>query len=231
VKLPSPELKFTPKQTTNPGTILRPNILVKWPKDDNATIDPLSVLTQENQRYYLKPAVRSFFLDKRSLTLRLNKLYGAPIQAKVLGNHLSALSPHWRALMGLSSLQPWHTRTAVLLPPKGKPAIIAQTIIPQKPLHQLGYQLQHCGHTPIGHLLFSSNYQPNREWLFSGKVPIQALPQSTRQVLTSCSRKPLMKVWARQSLIFTEPTPIAITEFFLPTVWDYLAKILLSDKG
>jgi chorismate lyase len=181
--------------------------------------NPTSILFRQEPRWrdHIKGSqhqfdeiTQSWIYEADSLTKRLRDCYG-DIRVQVLQQ--GWFRPYFSECRELR-LQPFrrHLTREVMLHHRGKPLLMARTIIPTVTLKAAHRNLAHLGSRPLGEVIFS---YPDLERTSMGlaQIPPEKWRDEIRQ-LTSIDQP----VWGRRTHYAIAHRPLLISEFFLPSL-------------
>ena len=169
---------------------------------------------QENRqglRHKLPGNVQSWMYESGSLTQRLRDYYGAGVAVKVLLKRWQTPFLSERRLLNLPEHQYSLTRE-VLLYVRGKPLILARTIIPAATVKTAKSNLSRLGNRPLGEIIFS---YPKLERIAMDVTLINPSIWTSSALAEVNIKQPL---WGRRTVYGIAHQHMLVSEFFLPEV-------------
>ena len=162
-------------------------------------------------RHKLPETVQSWIYESDSLTQRLRNYYGSGVGVKVLLQcwRTPYLTEH--RLLNIPSHEHLLTRE-VLLHIKGKPLILARTVIPRDTVKTAKSNLSKLGSRPLGEIIFS---YPKLERMAMDVTLIQ-LPNWKTSLLDQVAISE--SIWGRRTVYSIANKQMLVSEFFLPEV-------------
>lgn len=160
-------------------------------------------------RHSMPANVQSWTYEPESLTQRLRSYYGDAVTVKILFHRWQTPFPGERRLLKLPEHLFCLTRE-VLLHAKGKPLILARTIIPEQTIKVAHRNLSHLGNRPLGEVIFS---YPNLERLDMQVASINRSGWTLASIAEASINQP---VWGRRTVYAIHQKPLLVSEFFLP---------------
>ena len=166
---------------------------------------------RRGSQHHLPEAVQSWIYEAGSLTQRLRDYYGNAITVSILFHQ-------WRTPFLSERLQlhlPQHryglTRE-VMLHTKGKPLLLARTIIPEATIKVAHRNLAHLGTRPLGEVIFS---YPDLERIAMDLVLIKPATWTEQAQQKAHINQP---IWGRRTVYAIHKRPMLVSEFFLPEI-------------
>jgi len=169
-------------------------------------------------RHKLPLNVQSWVYESGSLTKRLRDFYGAGVAVKVLLQRRRTPFLSERRLLKLPEHHIILTRE-VLLHVKGKPLILARTIIPEETIKAAKSNLSRLGNRPLGEIIFS---YPQLERL---SMDITLINLSTWTPAANKEAIIDQPIWGRRTVYGIAHKQMLVSEFFLPEVLEVLKPI------
>lgn len=168
------------------------------------------------ERHRLPEALRDWLLDESSLTRRLQQACAGRFRVELIAlgwgrplrNEAQALGvrPWQRALIRQVRLwcddQPW---------------VVARTVIPMSSLQGAQRRLAHLGSRPLGAFLFAD---PTLR-----RSPLQVTQLGADDPLLAGSGAVAGPVWGRRSVFHLRGHPLLVSEFFLPGLPSFGARV------
>ena len=173
--------------------------------------EPQWLDSRQGLRHQLPEPVQSWTYESGSLTQRLRNYYGSGVGVKVLLQCWKTPYLTERRLLNIPSHQYVLTRE-VLLHIKGKPLILARTVIPRDTVKTAKSNLSKLGSRPLGEIIFS---YPKLERIAMGVTMIQ-LPTWKSDLLDQVSING--RIWGRRTVYGIANKHMLVSEFFLPEV-------------
>ena len=173
--------------------------------------EPLWLENRQGLRHKLPGDVQSWTYESGSLTRRLRDYYGDGVAVKILLQswHTPFLSE--RRLLKLHENRYCLTRE-VLLHVKGKPLILARTIIPAVTIKAAKSNLSRLGTRPLGEIIFS---YPRLERIAMDITLIDPAAWTQSALAEAGINQP---VWGRRTVYAIAHKQMLVSEFFLPEV-------------
>lgn len=156
--------------------------------------------------------IKSWLIDKNSLTLRLQKSYPIFSVKSVRLSHAKPILDEALCL-GLPSHKTALIRE-VLLNGHHRPVVFAHSVLPYTSLRGAWHGLGKLGNKPLGAALFANPQVKRAPLRFKKLSPHHILYQLAVQHL---SNKPAY-LWARRSIFSLNGATILVTEVFLPAL-------------
>ncbi|MBL4567572.1 MAG: chorismate lyase [Porticoccus sp.] len=164
-------------------------------------------------------ALRSWLLDRGSLTQRLIDASGGVFRVEVLNQGMALpLLSEARAL-GLPARQQALVREVVLYG-CNEPWVYARSIIPVKTLTGRLRSLQKLDNRPLGALLFSDRSMQR------GDIEIACM-NTTAHLQPSLPKNIKGTIWGRRSIFYLDQKPLLVSEMFLPEFKPYNSPLML----
>jgi chorismate--pyruvate lyase len=169
------------------------------------------------RRHWQLPArLRSWLLDDRSLTAKLQQLSGGDFRVEVLRQRVARPALSERRSLGLGLRQLALVREVVLYG-RGQPWVFARSILPLSSLTGSLRRLRRLDNRPLGAFLFS---QPG---LHRGAIEVAALSRHHRYLPRRlCTGEPL---WGRRSVFFLQGKPLLVSEVFLEPLVSHITQL------
>jgi chorismate lyase len=176
--------------------------------------EPLWLENRQGLRHKLPENVQSWTYESGSLTRRLRDYYGDGVAVKILLQrwHTPFLSEC--RLLKLPENRYCLTRE-VLLHAKGKPLILARTIIPASTIKAANSNLSRLGARPLGEVIFS---YPRLERIAMDVTLIDPSTWTQTALTEAGINQP---VWGRRTVYAIANKQMLVSEFFLPEVLGY----------
>jgi chorismate--pyruvate lyase len=173
--------------------------------------EPLWQENRQGLRHKIPGNVQSWTYESGSLTQRLRNFYGDDVAVKILLQrwHTPFLSE--RRLLKLPEHQYSLTRE-VLLHAKGKPLILARTIIPASTIKAAKSNLSKLGNRPLGEIIFS---YPKLERIAMDVTLIDPFTWTQPALAEADINRP---IWGRRTVYAIAHKQMLVSEFFLPEV-------------
>ncbi len=173
--------------------------------------EPLWLENRQGLRHKLPVDVQSWTYESGSLTQRLRNYYGDGVAVKILLQrwHTPFLSE--RRLLKLPGNRCCLTRE-VLLHVKGKPLILARTIIPAAAIKAANSNLSQLGARPLGEIIFS---YPKLERI---AMDVALIDQATWTQPAILEAGISQAIWGRRTVYAIAHKQMLVSEFFLPEV-------------
>lgn len=165
-------------------------------------------------------ALRKWLLDKNSLTAKLIALSGQAFHVEVLRQTIAVPHRDERHLLGMKEKQVALVREVVLYG-RNQPWVFARSLLP---LSSLVGELRHLrkqGNRPLGAFLFS---QPH---LQRGAIAVSAISRDHGYLPENLASAD--SVWGRRSVFSLSNQPLLVSEVFLASFMQVLAKTTMSS--
>ncbi|TNF03598.1 MAG: chorismate lyase [Gammaproteobacteria bacterium] len=157
--------------------------------------------------------LRSWLLDRGSLTERLIKLSRGDFCVQVIRQEMSLPRPSEHAALGMGHRQLALIREVILLG-GGRPWVYARSVIPQTSLSGRLRCLRKLDNRPLGALLFSDPHMR--------RGAIELASQDTRHTPLPGPLQAIQAVISgRRSLFWLDNKPLLVCEMFLPEFTPY----------
>lgn len=156
--------------------------------------------------------IRPWLIHTGSLTTRLRKLCN-DFSVKLIAQYQRAALPHEADMLDING-DPYLIEREVLLLCGNNPVVYARSFIPLKALKDRFADLDTLGTQPLGEKIFSD---PE---LQRGEIEWTILSEkhaSFQHAVSALQQRP-DKIYGRRSVFLGAPSPILISEFFLPTL-------------
>ena len=150
--------------------------------------------------------LKEVILDESSLTYRLRRLYGDKFVVRVISHKWQELHSSEQAFLNCNDQ--WGSVREVLLMGADKPAVFAQSIMPQTSLGGDNITFLSLGNRPLGEFIFK---QPNCHRGIIEAAKIQASRFNMHYDFNVATET----AWARRSLFHLQNGSIAVYEVFL----------------
>ena len=162
-------------------------------------------------------AVRSWLDESGSLTARLKYAVGQGFGVRLIGQCWARPYVDEAALLGLQTRRRALVRE-VLLHWRGKPLVLARSVIPPRTLRGIHCGMAHLGERPLGELLFAYRGLQRSHLEVARAIHTHWKPPVAREFSINST------VWGRRSLYQVDQVSLTVCEFFLPSV------LMLSDS-
>ena len=166
---------------------------------------------RSGSRHQLPEAVQSWTYEAGSLTQRLRDYYGNTIAVTILFHQWRTPFLSERRQLHLP-LHRYGLTREVMLHSKGKPLLLARTIIPEATIKVAHRNLAHLGTRPLGEVIFS---YPDLERITMDLVVINPTTWTTQAQQKANIDQP---IWGRRTVYAIQKRPMLVSEFFLPEI-------------
>ena len=156
--------------------------------------------SQNTLPWSIPAAWKHWLLDKGSLTQRLKSAYPGAFEVKVLHHDWGRPTADERHFLAMQERETASIREVILVC-NGEPRVFARSILPATSLEGKNRQLLQLKNRSLGSFLFA---QPDLE-----RGPIQ---------LTRVHDDTDLLIWGRRSRFILDNKPLAVCEFFLPSL-------------
>ena len=173
--------------------------------------EPQWLDSRQDLRHKLPEAIQSWVYESDSLTQRLRNYYGSGVGVKVLLQCWRTPYLSEYRLLNIPSHEHVLTRE-VLLHIKGKPLILARTVIPRDTVKTAKSNLSKLGSRPLGEIIFS---YPKLERI-AMDVTLIKLPTWKTSLLDQIAITD--SIWGRRTVYSIANKQMLVSEFFLPEV-------------
>jgi chorismate--pyruvate lyase len=145
-------------------------------------------------RDYLPEPLRTWVIDRGSLTKRLIQACGGDFRVEPIRQYWGRASRSEAQILGINPRQQVYIREVALVC-ADNPWVYARTIIPRSTMTAQESQLKYLGNKSLGSLLFT------HKKMRRGNIQITPLDNQS--------------LWARRSLFFLSDKPLLVSEFFI----------------
>ena len=145
-------------------------------------------------RDYLPEPLRTWILDRGSLTQRLMQACDGDFKVQPIHQYWGRASRSEAQLLGINPRQQVYVREVALMC-ANESWVYARTIIPRSTMTAKEGQLKYLGNKSLGSLLFT------HKKMRRGNIQITPLNKQ--------------EMWARRSLFFLSDKPLLVSEFFV----------------
>jgi chorismate lyase len=166
---------------------------------------------RRGSHHTLPESVQSWTYEAGSLTQRLRDYYGNTITVNILFHQ-------WRTPF-LSECRQLHLPLSryclireVALQSKGKPLLLARTIIPEETIKVAHCNLAHLGTRPLGEVIFS---YPDLERV---TMDLTSISPTDWTAQTQKKAHINQNIWGRRTVYAIQKRPMLVSEFFLPEI-------------
>jgi chorismate--pyruvate lyase len=163
-------------------------------------------------RHKMPEKIQSWAYESGSITQRLRAIYGNTIQVKILRQHWRHPFLTERRLLRIPEHHYCLTRE-VLLHTKGKPLILARTIIPAGTIKVARSNLSHLGTRPLGEVIFSC---PKLERMAMNVTVVSPRIMTQLAIDAGNISQPL---WGRRTVYAIRHQHLLVSEFFLTAIF------------
>jgi len=153
-------------------------------------------------RTEIPTALRPLLLERGSLTRRLRRVLGNPIEVRVDRQGWAAPEPDEARLLGLAAGASALVREVTLLC-RGRQQVAARTVIPRATLRGRHRRLARLGDRPLGDVLFAT----------------PGMSRGAMHIARLRAAAPVPATWGRRSVFFLDDRPLLVYEFFLRDAW------------
>lgn len=166
---------------------------------------------RRGSRQQLPESVQSWAYEGGSLTQRLRDYYGSSVAVTILLHKWGM--PYLTERKQLESpLQRFCLIREVMLHTKGKPLLLARTIIPEATIKVAHRNLAHLGTRPLGEVIFS---YPDLERITMDLALIVPTTWAGQARQIADINQP---VWGRRTVYAMQKRPMLVSEFFMPEI-------------
>ncbi len=176
--------------------------------------EPIWLENRQGLHHRLPLTVQSWTYESGSLTQRLRRQFGPDVAVKVLFNAWRHPFLTERRLLKLPE-QHYSVTREVLLHVKGRPLILARTIIPRVTVKTAKSDLSKLGSRPLGEIIFS---YPKLERV-AMDMSLVEVPTWKSSIVTEVGIQ--QPVWGRRTVYGIANNTLLVSEFFLPEVLNY----------
>lgn len=162
----------------------------------------------------LPPSLRELLLERGSLTRRLQRHFGTPIEVRIKRRYWDRPTPDEARLLGVTRQARAFIRE-VTLSCRGVPCVYARTVIPRATLRGRYRLLERLGNRPLGELLFSMRGMKR------GPMRIARLGNDAllNRLAGRGGRSAAAPRWGRRSLFLLGGRPLIVYEIFVQDSW------------
>ncbi len=161
-------------------------------------------------RAQLPPHWRSWLLDERSLTAKLQTRSGGQLQVEVLAQYRGRPRLSEARLLRLPPLRQCIVREVLLKGPGNVPWVFARSLFPLTSLTGRLRHLTRLANRPLGAYLFS------HAQLERSPIQVAALPPGECDSAPEPVRN--QPLWGRRSVFYLYNKPLLVSEIFLPAL-------------